>query len=245
MWFAQIIGTVKPLDNIDCRKAIMYAMNSTSYQNAYGGKFAGGEIATTVLPPTIPGYKESDIYGLKAKPNGQLDKAKESLKKCGQPDGFETTIGYRFRGKEKATPRPSSSRWARSASSSTSSRWPTTPTRRACGKPSYLVTNKVGLCIYGWGADWTTGYGYLSQIVDSRTINPEGGSPNFAVRDPRGRQAGRPAGGGAGRGQACEISTQIDKQVMEDAFIYPGIYAKAVLLRGKNVTNVFINDAFG
>ena len=32
---------------------------------------------------------------------------------------------------------------------------------------------------------------------------------------------------------------------MENAYVYPGIYAKAVLLRGKNLTNVFINDAFG
>ena len=32
---------------------------------------------------------------------------------------------------------------------------------------------------------------------------------------------------------------------MESASFYPGVYAKAVLLRGKNVTNVFVNDAFG
>ena len=44
--------------------------------------------------------------------------------------------------------------------------------------------NKVGLCVYGWGADWPTGYGFLSQIVDSRTINPAGGSSNFTVRIP-------------------------------------------------------------
>ena len=44
--------------------------------------------------------------------------------------------------------------------------------------------NKVGLCVYGWGADWNTGYGFLAQITDSRVINPEGGSPNFSVRIP-------------------------------------------------------------
>ena len=32
---------------------------------------------------------------------------------------------------------------------------------------------------------------------------------------------------------------------MEEAVIYPGVYAKAVLLRGKNITNVFVNKAFG
>ncbi len=32
---------------------------------------------------------------------------------------------------------------------------------------------------------------------------------------------------------------------MEEAVIYPGVYAKAVLLRSKNATNVFVNEAFG
>ena len=32
---------------------------------------------------------------------------------------------------------------------------------------------------------------------------------------------------------------------MENAYIYPGLYAKAVFLRGKNTTNLFVNDAFG
>ena len=95
---------MKPLDNIECRKAIMYGMSPTSYQNAYGGKFAGGEIATTMLPPMIPGYEDFDLYGQKENLNGQADKAKEALEACGQPDGFETNMAYRAeRPKEKAT----------------------------------------------------------------------------------------------------------------------------------------------
>ena len=57
-WFTQIIGTVKPLDNVDCRKAVIYAMSPTSYQNAYGGKFAGGEIATHGAAAHDPGLQE-------------------------------------------------------------------------------------------------------------------------------------------------------------------------------------------
>ena len=36
----------------------------------------------------------------------------------------------------------------------------------------------------------------------------------------------------------------IDKRVMEEAVIYPGVYAKSLLLRPKKVTNVFVSDAF-
>ena len=53
----------------------------------------------------IPGYEDFDLYGARrTTPTGQADKAKEALKKCGQPDGFETNMGYRSeRPKEKAT----------------------------------------------------------------------------------------------------------------------------------------------
>ena len=44
-----------PLDNIECRKAIQYAMDRTAYQTAYGGQFAGGDLATTLLPPNDSG----------------------------------------------------------------------------------------------------------------------------------------------------------------------------------------------
>ena len=57
LWYTSINPTVPPLNNIECRKAVMYAMDGTAYQTAYGGQFAGGDLATTILPPNIPGYQ--------------------------------------------------------------------------------------------------------------------------------------------------------------------------------------------
>jgi peptide/nickel transport system substrate-binding protein len=245
LWFTWIIGTVKPLDNVDCRKAVMYAMSSSSYQNAYGGKFAGGEMASTVLPPTIPGYEKADVYGKVSHPDGQVDKAKAALKKCGQPDGFETTIGYRSsRDKEKAVAVAFQQSLGKAGIKvNVKPLADDTFSSETCGKPSYVVANKIGLCVYGWGADWPTGYGFLSQLVDSRVINPEGGSANFGARDPEIDKLIDQLAVEQDANKRAEISTEIDKMVMDQAFLYPGVYAKGVLLRGKNATNVFINDA--
>jgi peptide/nickel transport system substrate-binding protein len=38
---------------------------------------------------------------------------------------------------------------------------------------------------------------------------------------------------------------EIDKRVMQDAVIYPGIYSKSLLVRSKNGTNIFVTDAYG
>ena len=245
--FTQIIGTVKPLDNVDCRKAIMYAMSPASYQNAYGGKYSGGDLASTVLPPPVPGYSDFDLYGQKSHPKGQPAKAKESLKKCGQPNGFAMNMGYRTeRPKEKATAEAFQQSLGKVGIKLTLKPLSSeTYTAETCGKPSYLVRNKIGLCTYSWGSDWNTGYGYLAQLVDSRLINPEGGSANWAVRNPAVDKLVDQLAVEQDDAKRASISTQIDKLVMGDASFYPGLYAKSVLLRGKNTTNVFVNNAFG
>ena len=49
----------------------------------------------------------------------------------------------------------------------------------------------------------------------------------------------------ARRRQARGRLGEIDKRVMEDAVIYPGVCAKSLLVRGEALTNVFVNDAYG
>ena len=246
-WYTSINPTVKPLDNIECRKAIMYGMDHTSYQTAYGGEFAGGDIATTILPPAIPGYEEFDLFPAGDDFKGDLDKAKESLEKCGQPDGFETTIGFRAeRPKEKATAEAFQQALARVGIKLTTKPLPDgTYFTETCGLPSYVVKNNLGLCTNGWGADWNDGYGFLSQIVDSRVIRPAGGSSNTSVRIPEVDAMLDKALVTLDTEERNKMWGDIDRRVMEEAVIYPGVYSKALTVRPKGTTNVFINDSFG
>ena len=100
LWYTSISPTVAPLDNIECRKAIQYAMDRTAYQTAVGGQFAGGDLATTLIPPTIPGHTEFDLYPDGQDHKGDLEAAKKSLEACGQPNGFETNMGLPGRAAE-------------------------------------------------------------------------------------------------------------------------------------------------
>ena len=104
LWYTSINPKVAPLDNIECRKAVLYATDRTGYQAAYGGPFAGGEIATTLMPPMIPGYTKFDLYPAGADNKGDVEKAKAALTACGQPNGFATKMAFRGdRPKEQAT----------------------------------------------------------------------------------------------------------------------------------------------
>ncbi|HEX6871758.1 MAG TPA: ABC transporter substrate-binding protein [Micromonosporaceae bacterium] len=247
LWYVSINPQVAPLDNIECRKAIEYAADRTGYQTAYGGPFSGGEIATTVLPPLIPGYQKFDLYPAGADNKGDVTKAKEALTKCGKADGFETNMAYRAeRPKEKATAESLQQALARVGIKVNLKPFPQGDYfSQYAGNPPYMRKNGIGLATNGWGADWNDGFGFLSQIVDSRVIRETGGSSNISVRIPQVDQMIDQALAETDVTKREALWGQIDKRVMEEAVILPGIYAKSLLIRGKGVTNVFINEAFG
>jgi peptide/nickel transport system substrate-binding protein len=60
--YLTINKNVEPFTNIACRKAVEFALDKVSAQTALGGPLAGGTIATTILPPTVTGYKKADTY---------------------------------------------------------------------------------------------------------------------------------------------------------------------------------------
>ena len=225
----------------------MYAMDQTAYQTAFGGQFAGGDLATTLLPPIIPGHQTFDLYPNGQDHKGDLDAAKKSLEACGQPNGFETNIGYRAeRPKEKATAEAFQQSLSRVGIKLTLKPYPQGDYfAQYCGLPPYVVKNKLGLCLNGWASDWPDGFGFLSQIVDSRVIRETGGSSNMSVRIPEVDQMLDKALTELDTDKRNQMWGEIDKRVMEEAVIYPGVYAKTLLLRSKNATNIMVTDAFG
>ncbi|GAA0584731.1 ABC transporter substrate-binding protein [Kribbella sandramycini] len=245
LWYTSINPTVPPLNNIECRKAIEYGMDRTSYQTAYGGEFSGGSLATTIMPPLIPGYQQFDLYPSDGG-KGDQAKAKEALTKCGQPNGFSTNMAYRSdRPREKATAEAFQQALKPLGINLTLKGYPSGDYfSQYAGNPPFVVSNKIGLSTNGWGADWPDGFGFLSQIVDSRVIRQTGGSSNTSVRIPEVDKMLDAAIAETDDAKREAMWAPIDKRVMEEAVIYPGVYAKSLLVRPKNLTNVFISDAF-
>jgi peptide/nickel transport system substrate-binding protein len=245
LWYSSINPKVAPLDNIHCRKAIEYAADHQGYQNAYGGP-PGGDIATSLLPPLIPGAKKIDIYGFDANPNGDVAKAKAELQQCGQPNGFSTSMSYRAeRPKEKATAEALQQSLGKVGIMLTLKPFPQSDYFKLyAGKPSYRDSNGLGVMINGWGADWPDGFGFLQQIVDSRVIRESGGSSNLSVMIPGVDKMLDQALQETDAGKREAYWAQIDQRVMEDASVLPGIWARGLLYRGKALKNVFITDGF-
>jgi peptide/nickel transport system substrate-binding protein len=243
-WFTSINGDVAPLNNIHCRKAVEYAADKVSYQNAYGGP-VGGDIATNMMPPVIPGAQKFDLYEAGTQPHGDVTKAKAELQACGQPNGFATNISYRVeRPKEKAVAEGLQQALSKVGIKLTIKPYPQGDYFKLyAGKPAYAKANNLGLMVYGWGADWPDGFGFLSQIVDSRTIR-EAGNTNLGVKDPAIDAMIDKALVTTDTAAREQIWVDIDKKVMDDAYMLPGIWAKGLLYRPKNLTNVFVSNGF-
>jgi peptide/nickel transport system substrate-binding protein len=244
-WYSVLSASVPPLDNIDCRKAILYGADKTGYQRAYGGA-TGGDIATNLLPPVIPGAEKFDLYEFDSKPEGDVVKAKEALAACGQPDGFATNISYRAeRPKEKATAEALQESLAKIGVKLTIKPYPAGDYFKLyAGKPDFVKKNNLGILIYGWGADWPDGFGFLQQIVDSRSIRASGNT-NLGIVVPEADKLLDEALVTTDKAAREKIWPQVDKVVMESGEVFPGIWAKGLLFRPDNLTNVFVNDGFG
>ncbi len=243
-WFSFLNADVAPLNNVHCRKAIMYATDRTGYQRAYGGS-VGGDIATNILPPVIAGAQQFDTYP-SAGNTGDLAKAKDELTQCGQPSGFSTGISYRSeRAAEKATAEALQQSLARVGIQLSIKPYPLADYLKLyAGKPDFAKSNGLGIMVYGWAADWPDGFGFLSQLVDSRAIRATGGNSNLGVKDPAVDALLGKAGVTTDQAAREQIYVDIDKKVMDDAYILPGVWAKGLFYRPKNLTNVFITGGF-
>ncbi|HTI23256.1 MAG TPA: ABC transporter substrate-binding protein [Kutzneria sp.] len=245
LWYTAINSDVAPLDNVHCRRAVLYAADKTSYQAAYGGSI-GGDIATNLQPPVIPGAQKFDPYPT---PNnaGDEDKAKQELQACGQPTGFTTNISYRAeRPREKATAESLQQSLAKVGIKLTIKPFPQGDYGKLyAGKPDYAKNNSLGLMIFGWQADWPEGFGYFSQIVDSRVIRASGGNSNLGVKDPEVDQLIDKAALTEDPTARLQLWSQVDQKVMDDAYILPGLVAKSLLFRPARGTNLFVSDGYG
>ncbi|MFG2074898.1 ABC transporter substrate-binding protein [Nonomuraea maritima] len=242
LWYVSVIPDNAPLDNVNCRKAVMFAADRVANQTAYGGEVAGGEIATNVMPPAIVGQEKFDLYP-SADNKGDLTKAKEALAACGKPDGFTTTMAYRSdRPREKALAEAMEQALSRVGIKLTLKGFPASSYfSDYAGNVNYVKENGIGLAAHGWGSDWPDGYGFLQAIVDSRTIR-DAGNYNLSVKNPEVDKLIDQASGELDEAARAKLWVEVDKKVMEDASILPVVWAKSLLMRGKGLTNVAYNE---
>ncbi|AGJ57406.1 ABC transporter substrate-binding protein [Streptomyces sp. FT05W] len=235
---------VKPFDNVECRKAVQYAVDKQSMVDSIGGSVKG-DPATTVIPPTVAGYKKFDLYPSEGN-KGDVAKAKEHLTKCGQPKGFKTTLTAR-------SDRPDEITAATQLQGSLKAIGVTAEIKQFpadkyftdfAGVPEWVHKNNAGMMMMAWGADWPTGFGFLDQIVNGSAIKPSGGT-NLMELDDKAINELLVKGIGTVDTTARNATWgEVDQKVMENASVVPLFYRKNLLYRPDSAANVTVTDAY-
>jgi peptide/nickel transport system substrate-binding protein len=247
LWYAYLNTVVPPMNNVHCRMAIEYAANKVNLQTAYGGPYAGGAIASTVSPPNILGHKPFDYYDALTKSQGDPAAAKNQLKLCGHPSGFTTGIAYRSdRPKEVAAATALQQALSQVGIKTTLHGYPTgTYYANFAGVPKYVHQHDLGIDFGGWAPDFPDGYGFFDFITAGNTIGAAGNTNIEELNDPVVNNLLAKYGTTTDQATRNSYTAQIDMQVMKDAGILPEVYAKSLLYRGTDLTNVYVQPYYG
>lgn len=245
--YVSIQTAVAPFDNVHCRRAVQYATDKAGMRNGYGGDVSGGDLASTVLPPTVIGHQLYDRYPNGADRSGDVDKARQELALCGKPDGFSTTIVHRSnRPKERQAAEALQASLARIGIRTEIKDYPPSEFFTSYGgRPQFVREHNLGLILMGFGPDWPSGYGFLQPIVDGRAIK-ESGNLNLAeLNDPAVNQLIDTASSTLDRDIRTKLWHEVDRAVMETAVMVPVVYEKTLLYRHPALTNVYVHPAYG
>jgi peptide/nickel transport system substrate-binding protein len=224
--------THAPLNNLRVRQALEYAVNKKAVQVAAGGAKIGGELATTLITPGIPGYQSYDKYP--ADPAGDLAKAKSLLSQAGHPSGISLSLltqndsihlseaqavqsGLTAAGiNVRLKPEDSDSFYADAGAS----------------KGDY------DLVLLGWLPDYPSALGNIQPLFDSSQI----GNGNFNsshYNNPAVDKLIAQASAETDQARAQSLWAQADQMIMADAPVVPLLYARNAFLRGSGVANFF------
>jgi peptide/nickel transport system substrate-binding protein len=176
-----------------------------------------------------------------------MAKAKAELKACGQPNGFTTGITYRSdRPKESAAAQALQASLAQVGIKVSLHGYPTgTYDSDFAGVPKYEAQHDLGITFYGWAADWPDGYGFFYYISAGGAISPAGNTNLSQLNDPVVNNLLSKMASTNDATTRNSYTAQIDMQIMKDAAVLPGVYAKSLLYRSPNLTNVYVQGYYG
>ncbi|MFI9601438.1 ABC transporter substrate-binding protein [Streptomyces sp. NPDC052043] len=245
--YAALPKSVKPLDNIHCRKAIIFAVDHKELQTARGGPIVGGDIAPNMLPPSISGSDRTyDLYGVldnNGKPN--LQKARRELQACGKPNGFSTTIAVRKNiPAELDTATALQKELKKVNITTTIDRIDGAATFGVFKSPRAVKDRGYGIILEGFAADFPTGQGFLRSLVDGRFILETGNINYSELNDPEINALFDDAIAEQDPVKAGRIYQQINRKVSASAAYLPITYEKIMMWRGPRLANAYTADSY-
>ncbi|WP_406864424.1 ABC transporter substrate-binding protein [Streptomyces sp. HUAS MG47] len=242
--YVALVSRTAPFDNVHCRKAVLYAADTTALQTAQGGRTAGARHGN-MLPPTIPGGDAYDPFDLTTgKP--RLARAREELAACGRPKGFSTKLVVRdIRPKEVAAAEALRQALKAAGIQVEIERVDSGQYSGIAGDPSVVETRGYGLIVTGWGSDFPHGSGFLQPLADGRYILPNGNVNHAQVNDPAINTLFDRAAAETDPDKVADLNRTLNHRLTDGAHYLPVAAVRTLNYRNPRLTNVYVSQAYG
>lgn len=232
----------RKITNLKCRQAIEYAFDKRKFRTAMGGSIMG-DVATSMIPPSLSSWKNFDIYGNKTRPDGDPEKAGELFKQAGKNCPKELRVAYRDNPVNKRLMKPLTEMYLRVGIKITpvpvvSLGYYTTISDSALG---------FDLIFCGWLPDWPNGSAVIPPLFDGRNLPAPGktGTNNYSFfHNEEIERLIDEAIAEPDLERQYKLWGELDQKIIEQAAAIPIIYNDGQRMYGSNVTGVFISAQY-
>jgi peptide/nickel transport system substrate-binding protein len=238
---------VKPLDNINVRKALAAVTDRNALRLTRGGE-ALGPLATHFIPPGIPGYDEAggaagpDLDFLK-NPSGDVQLAMEYMKKAGYPSGKYNGPPLLMVGDNQPPASKTGEAWqSQIAKIGFKVNYRQVPHATMYSKFCQVPKAAVALCPnVGWAKDFFDGQPMIDPIFNGKNIVPAGNVNYGQANDPKLNAMMDKAEGVIDAPGRAKAWAEIDRLVTEQVYLIPWIWDNQINLRSSDV-NIVRNE---
>jgi len=229
--------TKEPFDDVLVRQAVNYAIDRSSVQNASGGTQLA-DIATTIIPPTVTGHKDFDLYPSEGNA-GDPEKAKELLAEAGHEDGVSFTLDIRTNPVAQAQAEAVQESLAKANIEVKLNVIDASIFYETIATPS----QQHDAAITGWCPDWASSAStFIPPLFDGRNI-VDRGNQNLAQFDDDAVNARIDEIMAMGATpEAAEAWGELDEQIMESAPIAPLALENGIFVPGENIAGYYPNS---
>jgi peptide/nickel transport system substrate-binding protein len=239
--------TVKPLDNVNVRKAIAAVIDKNALIATRGGPRIG-EPATHYLPPFMPGFQEAGgratTLDFMKSPSGNLALAQQYMKKGGFPSGKYSGPPLLMVG-DNAQPAQNTGEAIQSQLQQLGFKltYRQVPHEVVNAKFCGIPKQKVAICPnFAWGKDFYDSQSMLDPIFNGKNITASGNVNQSNLNDKALNAAMDKAELITDPKARAAAWGTIDKQVTAAAAAVPWIWDNQVNMRSKNVNGVTSNN---
>ncbi len=240
-WFP-LNTSIKPLDNLDVRKAILAGFDRVAAIKARGGKFVGIP-GTHFIPPGIPGFDEAGGekgmgQDFLANPRGDMAVAAKYMKAAGYPSGKYTGSDELLMVTANADPGKAQAQVAKAQLEKLGFKVKlrTVPQDAVYTEYCQVPAKKVAICgSAGWFKDFNDPQSMLEPTFKGTSFNKNGGNNNLAqLQDPAIDAAMNKAALLTGD-ERYKAWADIDKMIVDQAPAVPFIWDNTTIIWSKDV----------